>query len=103
MLEFDLQHAVDYLDSRAAGRKGRAAARRPRRARGLSANTWLVGEDVFTPAGAGDALRIMNNPTLDGISHVPGNRYIRVKACDSVRCGPYSVAYALATRISGCL
>ena len=38
------------------------------RARGLSANTWLIGEDVFTPGTAGDALRLMNNPTLDGIS-----------------------------------
>ncbi|MEJ7601292.1 MAG: M4 family metallopeptidase [Kofleriaceae bacterium] len=31
----------------------------------ISANTWLVGEDIFTPATAGDALRYMNNPTLD--------------------------------------
>jgi uncharacterized protein (TIGR03382 family) len=31
----------------------------------VSANTWLVGEDIFTPAIAGDALRYMNNPTAD--------------------------------------
>ncbi|HET9987295.1 MAG TPA: M4 family metallopeptidase [Kofleriaceae bacterium] len=31
----------------------------------VSANTWLVGEDVYTPNTPGDALRYMSNPTLD--------------------------------------
>lgn len=35
------------------------------KAGGVSANTWLVGEDIYTPGTAGDALRYMNNPTLD--------------------------------------
>ncbi len=34
----------------------------------VSANTWKVGEDVWTPATAGDALRYMNDPVLDGAS-----------------------------------
>lgn len=33
-----------------------------RSVRGESANTWLVGEDVFTPATADDALRYMDEP-----------------------------------------
>lgn len=33
-----------------------------------NANTWKVGEDIYTPATAGDALRYMNNPTADGYS-----------------------------------
>ncbi|HEY6040082.1 MAG TPA: M4 family metallopeptidase, partial [Kofleriaceae bacterium] len=32
---------------------------------GVSTNTWLVGEDVYTPNTPGDALRYMSNPTLD--------------------------------------
>ena len=32
----------------------------------ISANTWKIGEDVYTPATPGDALRYMNNPSLDG-------------------------------------
>jgi vibriolysin len=36
--------------------------------RGLSANTWKIGEDIYTPGTPGDALRYMNNPTLDGVS-----------------------------------
>ncbi|HEX7704351.1 MAG TPA: M4 family metallopeptidase [Kofleriaceae bacterium] len=32
---------------------------------GVNANTWLVGEDIFTPNTPGDALRYMANPTLD--------------------------------------
>jgi len=35
-----------------------------RAAKGESANTWKVGEEVFTPAKAGDALRFMDNPHL---------------------------------------
>ncbi|HEY5944952.1 MAG TPA: M4 family metallopeptidase [Kofleriaceae bacterium] len=31
----------------------------------VSANTWKVGEDIYTPGTPGDALRYMNNPTLD--------------------------------------
>jgi uncharacterized protein (TIGR03382 family) len=34
----------------------------------ISANTWLVGEDIWTPATPGDALRYMGSPTMDGIS-----------------------------------
>lgn len=37
-------------------------------ARGLSANTWRMGEDVYTPGTPGDAFRYMNNPTQDGSS-----------------------------------
>lgn len=33
-----------------------------------NANTWLLGEDIYTPGTSGDALRYMNNPTLDGYS-----------------------------------
>ena len=29
---------------------------------------WLIGEDVYTPGMSGDALRYMNNPTLDAYS-----------------------------------
>jgi hypothetical protein len=32
---------------------------------GVNTNTWLVGEDIFTPGTPGDALRYMANPTLD--------------------------------------
>jgi vibriolysin len=32
----------------------------------VSANTWIVGEDIYTPGTPGDGLRYMNNPTLDG-------------------------------------
>lgn len=35
---------------------------------GASADVWKVGEDAYTPAVAGDALRYMNNPTADGSS-----------------------------------
>jgi vibriolysin len=34
----------------------------------VSSNTWKVGEDIWTPATAGDALRYMNDPALDGTS-----------------------------------
>jgi Zn-dependent metalloprotease len=34
--------------------------------RGESANTWLIGEEAFTPAFGGDALRSMNDPHLAG-------------------------------------
>ncbi|QSQ19131.1 M4 family metallopeptidase [Pyxidicoccus parkwayensis] len=35
---------------------------------GVSANTWKVGEDIYTPGTAGDALRYMNDPKLDNAS-----------------------------------
>ena len=34
----------------------------------VSSLTWKVGEDCYTPATSGDALRYMNNPTADGSS-----------------------------------
>ncbi|QRK13939.1 M4 family metallopeptidase [Archangium violaceum] len=34
----------------------------------VSAETWLVGDDIWTPATPGDALRYMANPTQDGDS-----------------------------------
>jgi vibriolysin len=34
----------------------------------ISANTWKIGESVWTPATPGDALRYMDNPTLDDYS-----------------------------------
>jgi vibriolysin len=36
--------------------------------RGQSSNTWKIGEDIYTPGVSGDALRYMDNPTLDGAS-----------------------------------
>ena len=42
-----------------------------RRDGGVNANTWLVGEEIFTPATPGDALRYMNNPTLDAALYPP--------------------------------
>lgn len=35
------------------------------KAKAVSANTWLVGEEIWTPNTAGDALRYMNSPSLD--------------------------------------
>ncbi|HMJ07700.1 MAG TPA: M4 family metallopeptidase, partial [Pyrinomonadaceae bacterium] len=34
----------------------------------VSANTWKIGEDAYTPGTAGDALRYMDNPHLAGNS-----------------------------------
>ena len=34
----------------------------------VSAKTWQVGEDIWTPAVAGDALRYMDTPAKDGVS-----------------------------------
>jgi uncharacterized protein (TIGR03382 family) len=34
----------------------------------ITADTWKVGEDIWTPRTAGDALRYMTNPTMDGSS-----------------------------------
>jgi len=40
-----------------------------RTAGAVTEETWMVGEDVFTPGTQGDALRYMNAPERDGISH----------------------------------
>jgi uncharacterized protein (TIGR03382 family) len=37
----------------------------------VSADTWLVGEDIFTPATPGDALRYMADPTADADLYPP--------------------------------
>jgi Zn-dependent metalloprotease len=34
----------------------------------MDAAVWMIGDDVWTPATAGDALRYMGNPTQDGSS-----------------------------------
>ncbi|AKT43517.1 M4 family metallopeptidase [Chondromyces crocatus] len=34
----------------------------------VSADTWKIGEDVWTPAISGDAMRYLNDPSLDGNS-----------------------------------
>ncbi|XXF78894.1 M4 family metallopeptidase [Myxococcaceae bacterium GXIMD 01537] len=34
----------------------------------IDADIWKVGEDIWTPGTSGDALRYMNNPTIDGSS-----------------------------------
>lgn len=39
-----------------------------RNVKGQSANTWKVGEEIYTPATNGDALRYMDNPHADGHS-----------------------------------
>jgi hypothetical protein len=38
----------------------------------VSAKTWLLGEEIFTPNIPGDALRYMNNPTLDAPQYSNG-------------------------------
>ena len=35
---------------------------------GVAAETWRLGEDVYTPATPGDAFRYLDSPTLDGSS-----------------------------------
>ncbi|MBM4366663.1 MAG: M4 family metallopeptidase [Deltaproteobacteria bacterium] len=40
-----------------------------RSAYGETSDTWLIGEDAYTPSTAGDALRYMNDPADDGYSH----------------------------------
>lgn len=35
---------------------------------GITSNTWKIGEDCYTPGTSGDALRYMDNPTIDGYS-----------------------------------
>jgi len=34
----------------------------------VNANTWMVGEEIYTPFTPGDALRYMDNPRKDGAS-----------------------------------
>jgi len=41
-----------------------------------NANTWKVGEDIYTPNTAGDALRYMNDPALAGDYDYYPTRYI---------------------------
>ncbi|MDF1566135.1 MAG: M4 family metallopeptidase [Deltaproteobacteria bacterium] len=36
---------------------------------GADANTWKLGEDIWTPRTAGDAMRYMDDPTADGQSY----------------------------------
>ncbi|CAM2005741.1 M4 family metallopeptidase [Acanthopleuribacter pedis] len=36
---------------------------------GVNSDTWLIGEEVYTPNTPGDALRYMNNPTRDNQSY----------------------------------
>jgi len=40
-----------------------------------NANTWKVGEDIYTPSTAGDALRYMNDPAAAGDSDYYPTRY----------------------------
>lgn len=51
---------------------------------GVGANTWRVGEDVYTPATPGDALRYMGNPTQDGHSR---DYYPQLQSGDDVHYG----------------
>jgi MYXO-CTERM domain-containing protein len=37
----------------------------------VSGDTWLIGEDIFTPGTPGDALRYMDNPTADAALYPP--------------------------------
>lgn len=47
------------------------------RDKAVSVKTWQVGEDIWTPATPGDALRYMDNPAKDGSSpDFYPNRYI---------------------------
>ena len=39
---------------------------------GVSENTWLVGEEIFTPNIPGDALRYMDDPTADADQYSNG-------------------------------
>ncbi len=45
-----------------------AAAAESDRDGNINNGTWKVGEDIYTPGTNGDALRYMDNPTLDGYS-----------------------------------
>ncbi|PLT44645.1 M4 family metallopeptidase [Paenibacillus sp. FSL W8-1187] len=41
----------------------------------IQAKNWLIGDDIYTPGVAGDALRSMSNPTLYGQPDHYANRY----------------------------
>jgi vibriolysin len=42
----------------------------------VSLDTWKIGEDIYTPATAGDALRRMDDPVLEGDRDYYPTRYI---------------------------
>jgi uncharacterized protein (TIGR03382 family) len=78
----ELTHAVTsstanltYRDESGALNEGlsdiMAAVCEARRDGKVSANTWLVGEEIFTPGTAGDALRYMADPTADADLYPP--------------------------------
>lgn len=46
-----------------------AAAAQAWQAGSVSANTWKLAEDIWTPGTGGDAMRYMDNPTADGQSY----------------------------------
>lgn len=51
--------------------------------RGQSANTWLIGEDAYTPGTAGDALRYMDDPHRGGDpDHYSEAQYLNEPTCD---------------------
>lgn len=79
--------------------------------RGLNTINWssspgAVRYEVWgsiQPDDFATAALFANKSGLSALINVPGTRYIRVKACDAVGCGPYSLDYVVATRIGGCL
>jgi vibriolysin len=46
-----------------------AAAAEAYKVGSINSNTWKIGEDIYTPSTAGDALRYMNDPAADGSSY----------------------------------
>lgn len=46
-----------------------AAAAEAYKVGSINSNTWKIGEDIYTPSTAGDALRYMNDPIADGSSY----------------------------------
>jgi Zn-dependent metalloprotease len=51
--------------------------------KGESSNTWKIGEDAYTPATAGDALRFMDNPPAAGDpDHYSEAQYLTASVCD---------------------
>lgn len=46
-----------------------AAAAEAYKTGSVGGNTWKIGEDIYTPSTAGDALRYMNDPVADGQSY----------------------------------
>lgn len=48
----------------------------------VSANTWLVGEEVWTPATPGDALRYMHDPALDARNGLSSTDYYPERITD---------------------